>query len=569
MIIMKTKIDRLITDHAFVIAIVLSSLLFLFSTLLQPSYETCDDAAMEYLIYGIGYGHGTSFIVYINRILGYLILGVSKAVPFVNSYFLIHILTCFVSNVMLLSIFLKKDGMRGVIPTVLVLAADLECFYSIQFTKTAAIASVAGILGVLYYLKNRKKLAVVAGALLTIVGSMYRFPSFELVALLMMSIVIFEGMELFKNRKEQVIEYLLVGLLIVGSILMINMIGNRLDNSTPDLKRYSEFNSLRSEAFDYDRNVDEAYKKALKGETEVTGSQVLMFNGFMFNDKGVFDADKVAAIAQLGHVEGPTVSESIRIYLTFFLPNIFKSEPLMIVLAVTYLVSIMFSKNRERLIVLPFLYSAVMCFLIWNGRYFIHRVDWSIMFTVLVLIVYLFDPIEIILRKGMIKTVFMTCASVLSIAGCVIICFIPINDHFRNVGSQAVCYEATVSFLNGHEGYRYMIHPHAVARDDRRTIFSVPNNDILSDSFEMGDQECFIPESEVGDSCQIEGNPWTACVDSDDIRVVMPNNDSGEYCIKVMEYYIEEQYGLEVTHFLEDSNEYVLIYAIVSEDPVD
>ena len=75
-----------------------------------------------------------------------------------------------------------------------------------------------------------------------------------------------------------------------------------------------------------------------------------------------------------------------------------------------------------------------------------------------------------------------------------------------------------------------------------------------------------MPKSEVGDFCQIEGNPWTTCVDSDDIRVVMNNNDMGEYCIKVMEYYIEEQYGLEVTHILEDSNEYISVYAIVSED---
>ena len=566
---MKTKVNKLVTDNAFIIAVVLSSILFLLSTLIQPSYESCDDVMMEYQVYGVGYGHGTSFLVFINRILGYGIHWFSKAIPMINSYFFIHILTCLLSNVMISSVLFKKNGIYGIVPIILIFAADFECFYSVQFTKTASIASVAGILSVLYYLKNRKKPVIIVGAILMLLGSMYRFWSFGVVALLMLSIVISEGIELLKTRKEQVKDYLLVGVLIVGTILLINMIGNRLDNSTSDLKRYSEFNILRSEVFDYDRDVDEAYKKALEGGTDVTGSQVLMFNAHMFNDPNVFDVEKVASIAQLGHVEGPTISESIRTYLTFFLPNIFKSEPLMMVLALSFLVSILFSKKKEYMIILLFSYSVVMCYLIWFGRYFIHRVDWSIMFTLLVSIAYLFDPMEKIIRKELLKIVLLICAGVMAIAGCFIVCFIPVKDHLRIVSEKAICYESSVNILNGHEEYRYMIHPHAVVTDDRRTVFSIPHDDVLSDAFEMGDGDCYIPESEVGDSCQIEGNPWTACVDSDDIRVVMPNSDNGEYCIKVMEYYIEEQYGLEVTHVLEDSNEYVLIYAIVSEDSAE
>ena len=151
MIIMKTKSDRLITDHAFLIATVLSSILFLLSTIFQPSYESNDDGMMEYLVYGIGYGHGTSFLVFINRILGYVIYGLSKTVPMINSYFFMQILICFISNVMISSVFLKKNGIVGMIPILLIFAADLECFYSVQFTKTASLASVAGILCVLYY----------------------------------------------------------------------------------------------------------------------------------------------------------------------------------------------------------------------------------------------------------------------------------------------------------------------------------------------------------------------------------------------------------------------------------
>ncbi|SEW31259.1 hypothetical protein SAMN05216413_2042 [Ruminococcaceae bacterium KH2T8] len=566
---MKTKIDRLITDHAFIIAIVLSLLLFLFSNILQPAYETHDDTMMEYLVYGVGYEHGTSFLVFINRIIGYVIFGISKAVPIINSYFFMQLLICFISNVMISSVFLKKNGMCGLIPILLIFAADLECFYSVQFTKTASIAAVAGIISVLYYLKNRKKSAVIVGVILLLAGSMYRFESFGVVALLMLSIVVSEGVELFKNRKEQVKEYLLVGVLIVCSILIVNMIGNKLNCSTSDLKQYFEFNGIRSEVFDHDRDTDGAYQKALEGEADVTGSQVLMYNGLMFNDPDVFDIEKASSIAGLVHVDGPSISEAISTFFSFFLPNIFKVEPLMIVLAAAYLISILCSKKKESLIILLFSYFAVICYLICYGRYFVHRAEWSIMFTVLVSILYLFEPVEKIVRQGTIKLVFMTFVCVMTVAGIFVTCFIPVKDHLQSVSDRANRHKASVDLLNDHEGYRYMIHTLAVVTDDRRTVFSIPHTDALSDAFLMGDWNSNIPESEVGDSCQIEGNPWTSCVDSNDIRVVMPNSDNGEYCIKVMEYYIEEQYGLEVTHVLEDSNEYVLIYAIVSEDPVE
>ena len=566
---MKTKIDNLIKEYAFIIAIVLSSILFLLSTIFQPSYESNDDTTMEYLVYGIGYGHGTSFLVFINRILGYVIYGLSKTVPMINSYFFMQILICFISNVMISSVFLKKNGIVGMIPILLIFAADLECFYSVQFTKTASLASVAGILCVLYYLKTRKKTVVIIGAILLLVGSMYRFNSLGLVALLMLSIVITEGIELFKTRKEQVKEYLIVGIVIVGSILLIRMIGNYLNTNTTDLKQYSEFNVLRSEVFDYDRDTDGAYQKALEGGTDVTGSQVLMFNGLMYNDRDVFNAEKAAEIAELVHVDHPTISVSIRTFLTFFLPNIFRSEPLMIVLAAVYIVSIICSKKKGSLLITLFIYSAVICYLIYCERYYIHRVEWSIMFTVLVSILYLFEPVEKIVRQGTIKLVFMTFVCVMTVAGIFVTCFIPVKDHLQSVRDRAVRHKASVDLLNDHEGYRYMIHTLAVVTDDRRTVFSIPHTDALSDAFLMGDWNSNIPESEVGDSCQIEGNPWTSCVDSNDIRVVMPNSDNGEYCIKVMEYYIEEQYGLEVTHVLEDSNEHVLIYAIVSEDSAE
>ena len=563
---MKTKIDNLIKEYAFIIAIVLSSILFLLSTIFQPSYESNDDTTMEYLVYGIGYGHGTSFLVFINRILGYVIYGLSKTVPMINSYFFMQILICFISNVMISSVFLKKNGIVGMIPILLIFAADLECFYSVQFTKTASLASVAGILCVLYYLKTRKKTVVIIGAILLLVGSMYRFNSFGLVALLMLSIVITEGIELFKTRKEQVKEYLIVGIVIVGLILLIRMIGNYLNTNTTDLKQYSEFNVLRSEVSDYDRDVDGAYRKALEGKTDVSGSQVLMFNAYMFNDLDVFDVEKAAEIAKLVHVDHPTISESIRTFLTFFLPNIFRSEPLMIVPAAVYIVSIICSKKKGSLLITLFIYSAVICYLIYCERYLLHRVDWSIMFAVLVSILYLFEPIEKIIRKGTMKLVFMTFVCVMTVAGIFVTCFIPVKDHLQSVRDRAVRHKASVDLLNDHEGYRYMIHTAALVTDDRRTFFSTPHTDALSDAFLMGGWSYSMPKSEVGDFCQIEGNPWTTCVDSDDIRVVMNNNDMGEYCIKVMEYYIEEQYGLEVTHILEDSNEYISVYAIVSED---
>lgn len=562
---MKTKIDKLFSAHPFIIAIVLSFILYLLSTLLQPSYESHDDTMMEYLVYGIGYGHGTSFLVFVNRILGYIILKLSENIPMINFYFLIQILTCFVSNIMLSTIFLKKNRVYGMILIVLIFAADLECFYSVQFTKTASLASVAGILSVLYYLKNRNKPAIVGGAMLMLVGSMYRFDSFGLVSLIMLSIVISEGIELFKLRKDQVKVYLIVGLLIVGSILSLNMIGKRLDNNTPDLKQYSEFNVLRSEVFDYDRDTDGGYKKALEGGTDVTGSQVLMFNGLMYNDRDVFDVGKAASIAQLVHVDRPSILESIRTFFSFFLPNIFKSEPLMIVMTVAYLVSILCSKKKESLIIIPFIYSAVICYLIYSERYYIHRVEWSIMFAILVSIAYLFDPIDKIVMKGTIRLVFGACACAMTIVDIFLICYIPVNDHFQSVSDRAIRHQSSVDILNDHEDYRYMIHTMAVVTDDRRTVFSIPKSDAMSDAFLMGDWNSYIPESEVGDTCLIDGNPWTSCVDSDNIRVVMPNNDTGEYCIKVMEYYIREQYGLDVSYVLDDSNEYVSIYAIVSE----
>ena len=65
--------------------------------------------------------------------------------------------------------------------------------------------------------------------------------------------------------------------------------------------------------------------------------------------------------------------------------------------------------------------------------------------------------------------------------------------------------------------------------------------------------------------CEIKGNPWKECVDSDTIKLVFKVQD-GEICIKEIALYIEKNYGRTVTGVLEYQDENIVVYRIVSAE---
>ena len=99
------------------------------------------------------------------------------------------------------------------------------------------------------------------------------------------------------------------------------------------------------------------------------------------------------------------------------------------------------------------------------------------------------------------------------------------------------------------------------AYDPSVSIYSIPQKG--KDAYPLGGWVSCFNYSDGVIQHEITGNPFVECIDSDNIRILMPADDDG-YNIKLLEGYIMTHYGVNVEETLERSNEFYAVYSLHS-----
>ncbi len=344
----------------------------------QVTFETNDDNAMARIAYGLGTTYYDPHLVYINVILGHAMTACLSIAPTVPWYTVFQCATVLLSFFVLIYLFMARFGVKkGVLPTLLlVFFFGAEFCLKLQFSKTAAIATLAGVLLIYDAVAPPKhgnpywKWAL--GGLLTIVGSLYRFNSFGMTLVPLIGIGLWLLVNPIRNKDWKRLLEICLPFVIVFAICFACRQYNAWDYQQSELwASYKEFNSLRAQLLDYGF-PDYEQHTALYNSLGINWLDLQMFKSWDFVDPEVFTVD---TMRQLIAAKEKAPFDWAACFTN--LDEFFFSYKYSVALMITLIVTLITSKFRNALIVFYTLLSvlALQVYLFMGGRYGLNRID--------------------------------------------------------------------------------------------------------------------------------------------------------------------------------------------------
>lgn len=555
------RAERFIIRHkAGFISLSLCIVALVIAFILHPVYETNDDIAMESLLFGSNGENGTSFLAFINRVLGCALFFLVSVLPGINWYFAMHYATCLVSMFILSKTFISRFKTNGIFISIVVVFAALETLCAVQFTKTAAFASVSGAIGLIYELRRDKKnpIALVSCIGLIVMGSLIRFESLLMISPFIFFVFLFELVDAIKKRDKCIKSLIIYPVVTMCLVLSFYAAGNIINDNTPGSKEFYIYNTSRSAFVDYYPEID----PEMDFETDSL-SEILMVSFWMHNDPEVFSPERLEELSQQINTTHNTPDKAVVQLFNSGIVEILSKEILSIFILIVALLICLFSNNRLCSIPLFVSYWVLEWYLTYSGRYYVHRVQFGLHYALLISLLFICTisfakvkmPIKMLLERILMPFVIL---------GGIAFSFISIHKVYEEYDYQKRSNDYLVDATSNTE-YHYMIHPLATGINEKKHIYDLPSKEDRDGNFYMGGWEegITIPGLEGKSYCSIDGNPWVECIDSDTIRLVMPKK-SGNYYIQAVAYYIGIHYDRKVTGVLEYENEEVLVYSIVS-----
>ena len=305
--ILRSRIVNRIHFSNLLNAILLNSL-FLCLVLLfcDVKYEVSDDFVMAAILSG-AYGNGINpQMVFVNVIIGYLLLPFYKVFPgvswyFIFQFFLIYISSCIVTFLLLERLEKPKAFMLSVM---FVLFFSNDAYILMQFTKTAMLAIMAGSLLFVWALFHGKSVwNILAGALICLMGTMLRFPDIYLAGGFLLFILGYEFMQIYLQKgmkgifEKRVVVIIFAGCILIGSSYGLSNLNSIICNKDESYRQYYAYNGVRSGVVDspecgYGEMADDL------SEIGVSENDYYMMRSWNFADDDFFTYDRMRKTAE-------------------------------------------------------------------------------------------------------------------------------------------------------------------------------------------------------------------------------------------------------------------------------
>lgn len=357
-------------------AIVLASYIFV----LGVSYESNDDYSLSIIIDNSGYCNFT----FINFFLCKFVCLIQTLMPFANWFVLMQIIFSYIAFCILTHLILKTSDHRliHILFFICVTVFSFDHYSRIQFTKTSALLITTGSLFIIYlWINNNKKfIPYLMGAILMILGAMYRYQNLILIigfaGLFIMGYVIINIKNHEKrNWKKRIILLTLIFLLIFLGAYGIEIISDKINNSTEELKEYMKNDAARSSVSDYQMNYADCAELCGKLGISETAYNLMQWNWYYDYD-GAASANNLIALAEYRNKTNRVFDANviIKYFYKYITENIKQFTRSGVHILILILISaIGMAVLRAKWMVFPFLIGAfsVFCYLylIFIGRF--------------------------------------------------------------------------------------------------------------------------------------------------------------------------------------------------------
>ena len=411
---MEGKMKEKRTQGEWILGINAAFLIFLV-VIMRPVFETNDDLTIMEMVSG-AWNIQDAHIVYQNYLLGklyVLLYSLTKCVPWYGLIQYFFLWLAFSAIVYVIMKRLPKE--LGLTLSVLVLCFfGYECYMEMQYTKTAGVLTIAGILLIFQECtaEIRSKKLLISGIVLGCIGSMYRYEQFAACVALMSGLGI---CQILKNRKKDVLKQIRTPLLWTLVMLVISLCLKGMDTyiyqSDPQWKQYTEYNELRTELLDYDFPDYEENEEEYT-ELGITEDAYKLWSHWNFGDPDLFNTEtmkKLVSLTSPKALNGDLIVEFINKF-----PKKYFKTPVFYCVLLILLLGILERKNSVEKygtwIYEIFLFMGLYFYLYWQGRYDQNRVDVSLWLAVLLVIIWTLDGSRQWFEK---QTGIVLCAAVL------------------------------------------------------------------------------------------------------------------------------------------------------------
>lgn len=263
-------------------------------------YETNDDYAISQMI-----ADGYPYIGFVNVYLCRLLAALQKMTPDINIFIASQLIMSFVSMTVILWVLLRR---RKNVPALILAAAviavfSLDHYSSIQFTKTAALLMMAGlILLVDTYIHDRSLPLFLLAFLLFYAGVAFRqkgmFPALSYAGLYVLLWWIQNRKEVFAGERRPAKELILVVCIAAAALgpYGLDMMSDAENSGTAELKAAREYQAERVRITDYPTYE---YYDDNRTEYEAAGFSE---NDIYMLDRWILDYDGAASYENLKRV---------------------------------------------------------------------------------------------------------------------------------------------------------------------------------------------------------------------------------------------------------------------------
>lgn len=346
---------RKILGRTFLLLFIWNVLYFgIIAYILPIRFEANDDVIMLLIASGKYSGIPEPHLVFINYIYGLLLTFLYSSYSQIEWYTvlftIIHIVSLSVIGWSIISN--KKKLLFKLIFLVLVYVLEVRLILFFQFTTTAALCALAGIL----LICCKKTFQQILGVLLFILGSLIRFDAALLVLIVISPIFL---RQIIVNHKLKISKPLIFGIFAVLLIFIFRYVDYQSYQSDKNWESFHEYNKYRGTIND-NPNVNELMNSLPPG---ISQSDFILFL-HSFQDPKVFNLDRVRLISnQLDQVDFQ--KKIINIY-----PSLRKYTFLLFLILVIFGAAVLTSKDKlDKLVLLfsLFLFLFSLCYVSLEG----------------------------------------------------------------------------------------------------------------------------------------------------------------------------------------------------------
>ena len=361
-------------------------------------YESSDDMGISNLVDG-SRGSNSTHLIFLNRFVGMILKCLYQTISVVPWYVVLQYVILFLSFTAITYVMLQrlKSAYYFWVLTIFLTVFSYESYILIQFTKTAAIATVAGVALIFYGMFKDKvsKRMIFFGYVLAIVGSFYRFDQFLAEIAMLATIGLY--FLFWLRRKENIIQWkrllccicVFLGLIVFAKGLNL---WDQAGYTSAEWENYSEFNLLRGRLYDFGFPGYEEHKEIYE-EMGIDESASEMLAAYNLLDTEKFTTDKLRKIYDLK--EKTKIDANLLKEFVNSIPlRLLKIPSFYCATVILFCWLIACKKRWDNTLVVIFEILAVIVvyfYLFYVGRYMLNRIDVGIWMAFSLVVLWVSD----------------------------------------------------------------------------------------------------------------------------------------------------------------------------------